>query len=54
MSLIDGGTRFGLKYDELDVPTVIAEYYIFDRKLIAVCPQIRSLITFSGGILDNL
>lgn len=51
---IDGATGFMIEYKEIDAPTVIAEYYFVDQQLIAVYPTTGSMVTMSGGILENL
>ncbi|MTW14563.1 hypothetical protein GM658_28510 [Pseudoduganella eburnea] len=51
---LNGATRFELEYVNVDNPEVVSEYYMLGSKLIALYPSTRSLVTFSGGVLDQL
>jgi hypothetical protein len=51
---IVAANAFSVEYANIDSPVAIAEYYWVDNKLIALYPTTQSMVTYSGGILENI
>lgn len=51
---INGSTHFSELYENVKNPKVIDEYYLIDDKLVRLFLPSGTIITFSGGILDQL
>ena len=51
---IDGATAFEGRYQNIDTPKTLVEYYFVDRQLIYLFLPTRSMVMLSGGVLENL
>lgn len=51
---MDEASCFMVQYAQSVSPTILAEYYVIDRHVVALYPTSNSRVTFSGGVLDRL